>query len=326
MNSKLINIAGLESVEDPSYRYKMPKLELKWEGKGGGRKTVFSNCEEVARALHRNPKELCKWFGIDLGVPTSSNDIFFIKGHHTYQILYPSLCKYIETFVLCPNCRQPEVPKYKVKSGLIQMKCSGCGHRCQIDSGNKLCPFILKNTAQKKKKPDKEKKKKKREKKRDKKQEKKKKKEMVEESEESDESEKENLFDFGESIVHKSLIDGRSIIERFMNDFERLPLKEFFINLRENDLPSGLLNIDPLEVLKELEDFCLQPEIQEKAVPVFSYILQLLYEKDFLSEEVLLAWSFLKEELPKDSVERIVYNDETVKFIEWLSEDSGEDE
>ena len=66
---------------------------------------------------------------------------------------------------LCPICRQPEVPCYKIKSGIIKMKCVGCGHRYVIDSCNKLCPFILKNESQKKKKSKTDDKSKKREKK-----------------------------------------------------------------------------------------------------------------------------------------------------------------
>jgi translation initiation factor 5 len=46
-------------IDDPNYRYKMPKLIAKVEGKGPvGVKTVIPNMAELALALHRHPAEV----------------------------------------------------------------------------------------------------------------------------------------------------------------------------------------------------------------------------------------------------------------------------
>ena len=43
------------SIQDQFYRYKMPRLAAKVEGKGNGVKTVITNMSDIARALARPP-------------------------------------------------------------------------------------------------------------------------------------------------------------------------------------------------------------------------------------------------------------------------------
>lgn len=48
--SGIVNIAGTNPIEDPDYRYKMPRLVAKVEGRGNGVKTVVVNMKEVRSA------------------------------------------------------------------------------------------------------------------------------------------------------------------------------------------------------------------------------------------------------------------------------------
>ena len=43
------------NVDDVFYRYKMPRLQAKVEGKGNGIKTVIANMPDIAKALNRPP-------------------------------------------------------------------------------------------------------------------------------------------------------------------------------------------------------------------------------------------------------------------------------
>lgn len=58
------------SVTDAFYRYKMPKLMAKVEGKGNGIKTVIVNMVDVAKAVGCPPTYPCKFFGCELGAQT----------------------------------------------------------------------------------------------------------------------------------------------------------------------------------------------------------------------------------------------------------------
>ena len=152
----IINIAGTTPVDDPEYRYKMPAVFGKIEGSGNGIKTAIPNISDVATSLHRQPAEVNKFFGTELGAQTRYNpdtDRAIVNGAHTDMVLQDLMHRYIEKFVLCPNCRLPETD-YKIKNGAIFHRCKACGSKEMVDMSHKLCTFILKEakTAKKDKK------------------------------------------------------------------------------------------------------------------------------------------------------------------------------
>eukprot|EP00598_Pedospumella_elongata_P005487 CAMPEP_0184966878 /NCGR_PEP_ID=MMETSP1098-20130426/409_1 /TAXON_ID=89044 /ORGANISM="Spumella elongata, Strain CCAP 955/1" /LENGTH=433 /DNA_ID=CAMNT_0027488233 /DNA_START=240 /DNA_END=1541 /DNA_ORIENTATION=- len=140
-----MNIAGLTPVEDPSYRYKMPRVVGKVEGRGNGIKTVLMNVTDVAASLNREAPEITKFFGCELGSQTTyaaDSDRAIVNGAHRDQDLQNHLSRYIENFVLCKNCRLPET-HYKIKDGMISQKCLACGAKESVDMTHKLTSFIL---------------------------------------------------------------------------------------------------------------------------------------------------------------------------------------
>lgn len=144
-------------MEDPSYRYKMPSVIGKIEGKGNGIKTVIVNISDLALSLHREPAEVNKFFGCEMGAQTSYNeadDRAVVNGAHSDPILQQCVHKYIEKFVLCPQCGLPETT-YSIKQGCIWHRCAACGAKEMVDMNHKLCTFIL--SQDKKNKKDKEK-------------------------------------------------------------------------------------------------------------------------------------------------------------------------
>lgn len=137
------------NVSDAFYRYKMPRLMAKVEGKGNGIKTVIVNMTEIAKALGRPPTYPTKFFGCELGAQTQfdiKNDRFIVNGAHEAGKLQQMLDIFIKKFVLCPGCDNPEtVLTVYAKKQTISQSCKACGYNGQLDMRHKLTTFILKN-------------------------------------------------------------------------------------------------------------------------------------------------------------------------------------
>ena len=126
-----INIRGLkDNSDDPTYRYKMERIVLKLEGK----KTIISNLSKVAHDLGREEKEILTYFGKSLGCSTN----YDVKGNKailskatSLTELEPYLFNYIDTYVLCETCGNPET-KLEKKKKKISKICVACGAKSKI--------------------------------------------------------------------------------------------------------------------------------------------------------------------------------------------------
>lgn len=137
------------SVQDAFYRYKMPRLQAKVEGKGNGVKTVIPNMAEIAKSLGRPPTYPTKYFGCELGAQTQfdfKNERYIVNGSHDAAKLQDMLDGFIKKFVLCENCDNPETDiKAYIKRQILTATCRACGHTSQLDMRHRLTTFILKN-------------------------------------------------------------------------------------------------------------------------------------------------------------------------------------
>ncbi|KAI9298492.1 eukaryotic translation initiation factor 5 [Neoconidiobolus thromboides FSU 785] len=144
----MTNINIRRDNNDPFYRYKMPKLISKIEGKGNGIKTVIPNMPEIAKALSRPPEYPTKFFGCELGAQVKSeakNDRYIVNGAHEAEKLQDLLYLFIEKFVLCKECKNPETDLFILKDQSIIRDCKACGKRSGVDMKHRLSVFIIKN-------------------------------------------------------------------------------------------------------------------------------------------------------------------------------------
>ncbi|KAL7743642.1 hypothetical protein ACLKA6_019259 [Drosophila palustris] len=137
------------SVTDIFYRYKMPRLQAKVEGKGNGIKTVLVNMAEVARAIGRPATYPTKYFGCELGAQTQfdhKNERFIVNGSHDVNKLQDLLDGFIRKFVLCPECDNPETNlTVSAKNQTISQSCKACGFHGLLKVNHKVNTYIVKN-------------------------------------------------------------------------------------------------------------------------------------------------------------------------------------
>ncbi|KAL5495754.1 TIF5 [Sanghuangporus weigelae] len=144
--AKVVNIR--RDVDDKFYRYRMPVLLTKIEGKGNGIKTVVPNMSDIARALSRPPTYPTKFFGCELGAQTTfdeKGDRYIVNGAHDATRLRELLDQFIDKFVLCGECKNPETDLIIIKGDIIIRDCKACGQRTTVDMRHKLTTFIIKN-------------------------------------------------------------------------------------------------------------------------------------------------------------------------------------
>lgn len=131
-------------IEDPHYRYKMPILNIKSEGRGNGLKTRLCNINDIAKALERDPNHIAKFFGFELGTQVTTQDGFLLNGQHEPQALMLLLDSFIEKYVLCEWCQNPETDFF-VKKQSLRLKCRACGQRNECDPMHKITNHIIKS-------------------------------------------------------------------------------------------------------------------------------------------------------------------------------------
>lgn len=115
--------------------------------------SCFSYVIGVADA---RPTVPTKFFGTELGAQTTmDNERYIVNGAHQGDRLRELLDAFIDKFVLCASCKNPETELIitgKGKQQSIHRDCKACGAHTDIDMRHKLTTFILKNPPKKEKK------------------------------------------------------------------------------------------------------------------------------------------------------------------------------
>lgn len=145
---------GAGNKDDAFYRYKMPRMITKIEGRGNGIKTNVVNMVDIAKALGRPASYTTKYFGCELGAQSKFDEktgTSHVNGAHDTAKLAGLLENFIKKYVQCYGCRNPETEILITKSQMLTLKCAACGFISDVDMRDKLTTFILKNPPEQKK-------------------------------------------------------------------------------------------------------------------------------------------------------------------------------
>ncbi|PSR87846.1 Eukaryotic translation initiation factor 5 like [Actinidia chinensis var. chinensis] len=145
---------GAGNSDDAFYRYKMPKMVTKIEGRGNGIKTNVVNMVDIAKALARPASYTTKFFGCELGAQSKFDEktgISLVNGAHDTAKLAGLLEDFIKKYVQCYGCGNPETEILITKTQMIHLKCAACGFVSDVNMRDKLTTFILKNPPEPKK-------------------------------------------------------------------------------------------------------------------------------------------------------------------------------
>lgn len=108
---------NLDGSSDPFYRYTMPPLKIRHLTTKGGQ-TLLVNLEELVKALGLNkPKPLLKFLGKELGCRINEKTLC-LPGQISQGLLQDKIFKFIQRYILCRSCGNPETT-----SGV----CKACG-------------------------------------------------------------------------------------------------------------------------------------------------------------------------------------------------------
>ena len=104
---------------------------------------------DVAHDLARPPIYITKFFGFELGaqakiVGDGPTQRHIVNGAHDKEKLQDLLDVFINKFVLCGECKNPET-ELIIKNQHVIRECKACGKRTEIDKGHKLSSFIIKS-------------------------------------------------------------------------------------------------------------------------------------------------------------------------------------
>ncbi|VAI55191.1 unnamed protein product [Triticum turgidum subsp. durum] len=145
---------GASNKDDAFYRYKMPKMLTKIEGHGNGIKTNIVNMVDIAKALARPASYTTKYFSCKLGAQYKFDDktgVSIVNGAHDTAKLAGLLENFINKYVQCYKCGNPETEVVISEKQTLSLKCAACGFISDVDMRDKLATFIVKNPPEQKK-------------------------------------------------------------------------------------------------------------------------------------------------------------------------------
>lgn len=137
-NKNLPMIPVDRQSKDPFFRYKMPQVSIANDAS----KTIILNLDIIAKAICRNPQHILKFLSINFGCTCVFTPRYALNGTFDIQKVQSGIYDFIDIFVLCKACRNPET-KFVYEENLKRL-CNSCGSLI-LQENNKLNSTIMKD-------------------------------------------------------------------------------------------------------------------------------------------------------------------------------------
>lgn len=116
-----------EKITEKS-RFKLPTFESFIQGK----ETIIKNFINVAGTLRRDPEQLIKYLAKELAtVGTLDGNRLVLKGRFREKQLNDRLQDYVNTYVICEECKKPDT-ELVTQENVLFLRCEACGARKPI--------------------------------------------------------------------------------------------------------------------------------------------------------------------------------------------------
>lgn len=97
-----------------------------------GSRTILHNFKEICAYLERDPRHLLKFLSGELATASSAEETRVIfQGKFTPQAIDGLVNRYIQEFVLCPVCHQPDTDIVR-QDRFNFLVCKACGAKSSI--------------------------------------------------------------------------------------------------------------------------------------------------------------------------------------------------
>lgn len=142
---------------DPYYRYKMPAIVVKHEGKGKMKKSVLVNIKEVCEKIGRPADYLLTYLGRTLSATAKLERenlaLSYVTGHHDLGQVQEQVLQFIKDTVMCHHCDNqcPETSCHvegSKKNKSIFLRCKGCGEPSYLDSTDRFVRYMIAHPAE----------------------------------------------------------------------------------------------------------------------------------------------------------------------------------
>jgi len=126
-----------KSADDLFYRYKRPKIAVTQIKQG----IQITNIDDIAKALDRHYTEITKYIQsqMKLNIITKkqgNKNILYLKNNNNIDI-DDIIESYIELFVLCKICKNPETIYISEKKNIF-LECRACGEKSSIQQNKNI--------------------------------------------------------------------------------------------------------------------------------------------------------------------------------------------